>query len=72
MWVNTMVLIRPIRPASQAATGNENAPSRLEAKKIEARRRQRQVEALEQPQRQQRLHDKTARKGSMLNSAASL
>ena len=33
MWVNTMVLISPMRPASHAATGNENAPSTLDQKK---------------------------------------
>ena len=33
MWVNTIVLMRPMRRASQAATGNENAPRRLAQKK---------------------------------------
>src|SRR4051812_49060006 len=33
MWVNTMVLTSPMRPASQAATGNDTALSRLEQKK---------------------------------------
>src|SRR4051794_15371163 len=33
MCVNTMVLTRPMRRDSQAATGNEKAPSRLVQKK---------------------------------------
>ena len=58
-----MVLIRPMRRDSQAATGNEIAPSRLEPEEKQARRFQRQIESLKQPQRQQRLHDKAAGKG---------
>src|SRR5687767_1209320 len=34
MWVNTIVLISPIRPASHAATGNDAVVSSPETKKI--------------------------------------
>ena len=33
MWVNTMVFTSPIRAASQAAIGNENAARKLDQKK---------------------------------------
>ena len=52
-----------MRLESQAATGNEIAASRLEPKKKSAGGGERQVELLEQPQRQQRLHHKTAGEG---------
>ena len=57
-----MVLIRPMRFDSHAATGNENALSTLESRRRTGSRPKRQVEALEQPERQQRLHDEAAGK----------
>ncbi len=50
MWVKTIVLRSPMRPASHAAAGYENAASRPEAKKKAAADGERHVELLEQPQ----------------------
>ena len=62
MCVYTMVLTRPMRRASQAATGNENAASTPDQKKNTASGGERQAELAEQPQRDQRLHYKTSGK----------
>ena len=63
MCVNTIVLTSPMRRDSQAATGKENAESTPDQKKNRLAARQRQVEALEQPERQQRLDDEAAGEG---------
>ena len=60
MCVNTIVLTRPIRRASHAATGCENAASTPDQKKNMPAARQRHAEPLEQIERQQRLHDEAA------------
>ena len=63
MCVNTIVLTRPMRRDSHAATGNEKAESTPDQKKNRPAGRQRQPELAEQPQRDQRLHGKSAGKG---------
>ena len=63
IWVNTIVLIRPMRRDSHAATGKENAENTPDQKKKSTGRRQRHVEPLEQPQRQQRLDHEAAGEG---------
>ncbi len=52
-----------MRRESHAATGKEKAESTPDQKKNRLAARQRQVEALEQPQRQQRLDDEAAGEG---------
>ena len=71
MCVNTMVLTRPMCRESHAATGKEKRREQARPEEEQARRRQRQVEALEQPERQQRLHDKAAGEGIDAERAAS-
>ena len=62
MCVNTMVLIRPIGGrASRHREGKGRKHARPEEE--QARGAQRQIEALEEPERQQRLHDEAAGEG---------
>ena len=63
MCVNTIVLMSPMRRDSQAATGNEKAESTPDQKKKTPAADERHVEALEQPQRQERLDDEAAGEG---------
>ena len=69
--MNTMVLISPMRRESQAATGKEKA-ERTPDQEEQARGAKRQIEALEEPERQQRLDDEAPGKGIEAESAASL
>ena len=70
--VNTIVLTRPMRFAMRTATRYESALRMPVAKKSVPAARERQVEALVQPQREQRLHDEAAAEASRLKSAASV
>ena len=63
MCVHTIVFTRPIRPASHAATGKEKADEHARPEEEQPGLGQRQAEALEQPEREQRLHREAAGEG---------